>query len=319
MRRLKFIEKIKGYSDERIFILDQKISYTYKELVKSVSNKLLRIENEIPSKSVVVIRGDYSIDAIAWMFALALKKNIFIPIIPTNEAEFLKKKKVSKPNFEIDLSSDTISPLQYLNNREQKYNTLRKLNRSGLVLFSSGSTGTPKAMIHDFDSLLSSYEKSIRLRTHRFMIFLLFDHIGGINTLLNIMSFGASMVIPRERDPEYIGMLIQKFGINILPTSPTFLNLMLIGNVYDNYDLSSLLLISYGTEPMPEALLKKIKSKLPKVKLIQTFGTSETGIIKTISRSSTSLDIKFDDKNQEFNIILYKAPSHVPPLQPNSL
>jgi acyl-coenzyme A synthetase/AMP-(fatty) acid ligase len=57
---------------------------------------------------------------------------------------------------------------------------------------------------------------------------------------------------------------------------------MNIGGVFDSYDLSSLKLITYGTEPMSESLLNNLKIKLPKTRLIQTFGTSETGIIKTI-------------------------------------
>ena len=62
-------------------------------------------------------------------------------------------------------------------------------------------------------------------------------------------------------------------------------------------------LITYGTEPMPKSLLDILKTKAPKIRLIQTFGTSETGIMKTKSKSSSSLLIKFDDDNQEVKII----------------
>ena len=54
---------------------------------------------------------------------------------------------------------------------------------------------------------------------------------------------------------------------------------------------------------MPQSLLQRIKETFPKTKLIQTFGTSETGISQTTSRSSTSTLIKFDDPNTEYKIV----------------
>jgi acyl-CoA synthetase (AMP-forming)/AMP-acid ligase II len=54
---------------------------------------------------------------------------------------------------------------------------------------------------------------------------------------------------------------------------------------------------------MPQSLLQRIKEAFPKTKLIQTFGTSETGISQTTSRSSTSTLIKFDDPNTEYKIV----------------
>jgi acyl-CoA synthetase (AMP-forming)/AMP-acid ligase II len=78
---------------------------------------------------------------------------------------------------------------------------------------------------------------------------------------------------------------------------------MLIGDVFDNFDFSSLKMVTYGTEAMPETLLFKLKAKLPRVKFLQTFGTSETGIAKTSSLSSSSIFLKFDDPNQEYKIV----------------
>jgi acyl-coenzyme A synthetase/AMP-(fatty) acid ligase len=179
---------------------------------------------------------------------------------------------------------------------------LFNLGKSGLVLFSSGSTGVPKAMVHNFDNLLSSY-LDVKTKDFTFLVFLMFDHIGGLNTMLNVLSMGSTMIIPDKREPETIGRLMQEYNVNILPASPTFLNLMNIGGVFDSYNFSSLKLVTYGTEPMSERLLTSLKLKLPKTKFIQTFGTSETGIIKTQSESSKSLLIKFEDDDQDIKII----------------
>ena len=53
---------------------------------------------------------------------------------------------------------------------------------------------------------------------------------------------------------------------------------------------------------MPESLLSRI-NLFSDTALIQTFGTSETGTGQTISRSSTSTLIKFDDPNIEYKIV----------------
>lgn len=50
------------------------------------------------------------------------------------------------------------------------------------------------------------------------------------------------------------------------------------------YNMSSLRMITYGTEPMPDSLLLKLKTFFPRVKFLQTFGTSETGISQTTSK-----------------------------------
>ena len=54
---------------------------------------------------------------------------------------------------------------------------------------------------------------------------------------------------------------------------------------------------------MPESLLLKLKDVLPSIKFIQTFGTSETGIAKTTSKSSISTLLKIDDRDQEYKIV----------------
>ena len=58
------------------------------------------------------------------------------------------------------------------------------------------------------------------------------------------------------------------------------------------YDLSSLQLITYGTEPMPKSTLDRIVQVFPAVTLQQTYGLSELGILRSQSRDSTSLWVR---------------------------
>lgn len=298
-----FLKKIKEVEFQKKAIILNNEELLYSDLNAKIEELYSLISKSFGQKKVVVISGDYSFNSIALVFALCQHRCVFIPIISNNESEISKKIGVSKPDYIID--SVTLSITNIMNDDSEKnpyYLELFKSDKSGLVLFSSGSTGDPKAMVHDFDNLLGSY-LDVKTKNLTFLVFLMFDHIGGLNTMLNILSMGSTMIIPEKREPELIGELIQKYKVNILPASPTFLNLMSIGGVLDNYDLSSLKLVTYGTEPMSENLLSNLKLKLPKARLIQTFGTSETGIIKTKSKSSTSLLIKFDDQDQEVKIV----------------
>jgi acyl-coenzyme A synthetase/AMP-(fatty) acid ligase len=114
---------------------------------------------------------------------------------------------------------------------------------------------------------------------------------------------GACLIIPKNKEPKTICELIQNYKIMVLPSSPTFLNLILISGEHKNYDLSALRMITYGTETMPQSLLLRLKEQFPKVKFLQTFGTSETGISTTASKSSESLYMKLDDANCEYKIV----------------
>lgn len=299
-----FIEKLSLYK-EKIAIIDSEREISYSNLVKNISNFNLKLEKlNVISGEVVFILGDYSFNSISLFFSLALNGNIIVPITSDNEQEINERIDVAQPDWLFDLNSNTEKKIEYSNKLERHHllNSLIEYKLSGLILFSSGSTGKPKAMVHNLENLLSNYIDK-KGKEMNFLVFLMFDHIGGLNTLFNCLSMGVIITIPQNRNPNDIARLIEKHRINILPSSPTFLNLMCISNVFDVFDLSSIRMITYGTEAMPESLLLKLKDKLPRVKFLQTFGTSETGIMKTSSMSSSSTFLKFDDPNQEFKIV----------------
>lgn len=285
-----------------IAIIEKGNLYTYADLTSKVNSFLEELkESAIGRGSVAVLIADYSFESVAMFLALFKNGNIVVPITSTNETEINERIGVCGNSFVINLRENCKTKhdgadLHFL------VDMIRKKNAAGLILFSSGTTGKPKAMIHDLDNLVESYLDK-KSKSLVFLVFLMFDHIGGLNTLLNCLAMGATIVIPQNRNPDEIARLIQYHRINILPSSPTFLNLMLIAKVNEVYDLRSLKLITYGTETMPSSLLKKLKDTFPKIKFLQTFGTSETGIFKTFSKSSESTLLKLDDPNQEFKIV----------------
>lgn len=298
-----FWEKIKAYGS-RPAIVALGRSHTYEDLYNRV-DEFKKSINEIEKGEVVAILSDYSFDSVALFFALKDNKNIIVPITNQVQEEIDERIIESNSSFVLSLHKGKLVIKKNIDKSEEVHSFVQGLvddERSGLILFSSGSTGKPKTMLHDLEAMMEMY-KERKAKRFCFLVFLMFDHIGGLNTLFNCLSMGTKIVFPENRDAKYICNLIEKEQIHILPTSPTFLNLILISQAYLKNDLSSLKMITYGTEPMPESLLVKLKQVFPKVKLLQTFGTSETGILQARSKSSESTHIKIKDPNTEYKIV----------------
>jgi acyl-CoA synthetase (AMP-forming)/AMP-acid ligase II len=95
---------------------------------------------------------------------------------------------------------------------------------------------------------------------------------------------------------------IAEYGVEVLPTTPTFLNMLLISGAYQRYDLGSLGLITYGTEPMPLGTLQRLKAALPAVRFKQTYGLSELGILPTKSKADDTLWVRLGGAGFEYRI-----------------
>jgi long-chain acyl-CoA synthetase len=91
--------------------------------------------------------------------------------------------------------------------------------------------------------------------------------------------------------------------MELLPTTPTFMNMLLVSRAYEHHDLSSLRVVTYGTEPMPEATLKAFHRALPHVELKQTYGLTELGVLRTKSKSSDSVWLKVGGEDYETKVV----------------
>ena len=60
--------------------------------------------------------------------------------------------------------------------------------------------------------------------------------------------------------------------MEVLPTTPSFLNMLVRSDALDRFDLTSLKRITYGTEVMPQQTLDRVRRAFPGVLLQQTYG-----------------------------------------------
>lgn len=278
--------------------------YSYEWLLNKItkSQKELR-ESEIEKGRVVALEGDFSPYSVAWLLTLIENRNIIVPIAPTTEAKRSEYLAVGEVEFTVTVDDAGNATIKKTGTQASHaiYKNLANSGAPGLVLFSSGSTGKSKAAVHDFSMLLEKF-KTPR-NTKRILAFLLFDHIGGINTLFYTLSNGGCLITVTDRKPEAIAQTIERHSVQILPTSPTFLNLMLLNQVHERYRLESLELITYGTEVMPETTLKRISEVYPKIQFQQTYGLSEIGILRSKSKARDSLWVKLGGDEFQVRVV----------------
>jgi long-chain acyl-CoA synthetase len=252
---------------------------------------VLAARDDVAPGTVVALRADYSPRGLALLLALLDRRCItalLTDAFARQEAELFRIAQVAT-RIAVD-DSDEVA-FESLGHRAE-HPLLLELVRSGsagLILFSSGSTGKMKAVVHDAARLLDKYRTP--RRAFKTIPFMLFDHIGGVHSAITTLSAGATLVIAGDRTPQTICRLIQTHRVQLLPTTPTFVNLLLLSD-FRAFDLSSLEYLTYSAERMPQVSLSRLAAALPKVKLVQNYGLSEIGIIHSKSESSDSLFVK---------------------------
>jgi len=255
--------------------------------------------------TVLLLEGTASANAVGLLLALIYRGAIAVPLTPQTPISRAAIAAIAEAAWHVEFKDTPDGNEIVTVTGEPRPVTASLLSRlidlkhPGLVLFSSGSTGAPKGVVHDFVALLEKFKRPGKQKTT--LSFLLFDHIGGVDTLFNTLSSGGTLVTTQARDPDTVCAAIAAHSVHTLPTSPTFINMLLLSGAHERHDLSSLRLIAYGTEPMPASVLARLGKALPQVTLLQTYGLSELGVLRTRSREGT-LWVQFTGEGYETQI-----------------
>lgn len=273
-------------------------------LAQGIQNDIAFLSAQgIGQGSVVTLCADYSPRSATLLLALIERKSIITPLLPATLSRNPGLIEIANPAFLLEVCPDgeaSIVPRA----QAEVHGLVRSLQQSGqpgLILFTSGSTGEPKGVVHDFSRLLQKFQT--RRHALRTLNFLLFDHWGGLNTLLHCLANGSPVVLPEERSPDHICELLERHRVELLPASPTFLNMLLLSKAYEGRDLSALRLITYGSEPMPAATLTGLRNAFPNAELRQTYGLIELGVLRAKSQSSDSLWVKVGGEGYQLRVV----------------
>jgi long-chain acyl-CoA synthetase len=106
-----------------------------------------------------------------------------------------------------------------------------------------------------------------------------------------------------DHAPDTVCAAVARHRVEVLPVSPTFLNLMLLSGAHGRHDMSTLKIITYGAEVMPESTLRRLAELFPNVRMMQKFGTTEVGTLRSQSRASGSAWVKIGGEGYDTRVI----------------
>ncbi|MEM7503189.1 MAG: fatty acid--CoA ligase family protein [Pseudomonadota bacterium] len=306
-----FIDRIRGY-DKQPFLAGDAGQCTYAELATAIDAYREKFADLDASSGVVGLATDYSLDGIAALLAL-WSRRACVALLPAAAVEnpgYANSGRI-RHRIAVNDAGDVHREELSAADEHELLGRLRKSGNPGLILFSSGSSGEPKAVLHDVRRFLGKFQKPGKaLVTFGFLVF---DHVAGQDTLLYTLNAGGTLVTAKNRRPHTVAKLVAAHKVQVLPASPTFLNLLIAARAHEEHDMSSVEIVTYGSEPMSQGTLDELAQAFPRTKVIQKYGTSEFGAIRSKSRSNTSLfiNIKADETEAQVRdgLLWIRSPS----------
>jgi long-chain acyl-CoA synthetase len=146
-----------------------------------------------------------------------------------------------------------------------------------ILMYTGGTTGVPKGVMLSHRNLMTSLYALIivyafsRHDTECFVLPLF--HIS-IWPALCVLMVGGTVVIVRRPDLEEILRLMQEERCTHINLVPTLLSWLMSFPALEEYDLSSIRLITYAGSPMPPEVLKKCMKKFGRI-FAQGYGLTE--------------------------------------------
>lgn len=169
-------------------------------------------------------------------------------------------------------------------------------DREVFTFSTSGSSGTPKIVYHDAKKFLEKYR--VDRPAYTTLVTMKPKHMGGIDAILKTMYSGGKIIFPENLQPDTIFTAIDLRNVQVVVASPSLLKLLAISGLSTKFDLSSVEVVAYGSEKMPETFLIKVQEMFKNAKLKQTYGITEIGTLRTHSKGSDSTWMKLVGNEQ---------------------
>ena len=152
---------------------------------------------------------------------------------------------------------------------------------TAMILYTSGTTGRPKGAMLSHCNIIHSamiYESCMQLTAaDRSIAAVPLAHVTGV--VANIMAMaraaGALVIMPEFKAAQYLKLAARE-RITQTVMVPAMYNLCLLQAEFEAFDLSSWRIGGYGGAPMPVATIERLAAKIPGLRLINAYGSTET-------------------------------------------
>lgn len=149
-----------------------------------------------------------------------------------------------------------------------------------ILMYTAGTTGFPKGVMLTHKSftmyVLDNVTPPDPDTIEKNILTVPLYHVAGIQAMMAAVYGGRTLVIERQFEPtEWMGLVQQEKASRAMMV-PTMLKQLIDHPKFKDYDLSSLMVITYGAAPMPLEVIKKAINVFPQVSFINAFGQTET-------------------------------------------
>jgi acyl-coenzyme A synthetase/AMP-(fatty) acid ligase len=283
--------------DQRLIAVHETGAVSYADFVRKIGHWIEALERwGVRPGDRVGLVSDHHIEAIALLQALVAHGCIVIPLSEDDSSLFDERLRTACATHVItaaahgEIAADTAECRRLPFGDGELHPLLAPMAANGspgFVIYTSGSTGKGKAVLLDAARMTRRYRERIG-QSFRALMFLKLDHVAGLNSLFASIYNGGTIVTCRSRQAKDICACIEKYSVEAISTTPSFLTMLLMSGVHNEHDLSSLEIINYGTEVMPGSTLATLHRTFPGVALKQGYGLSELGVMPTKSKDSSS-------------------------------
>ena len=158
---------------------------------------------------------------------------------------------------------------------------------TAMILYTSGTTGRPKgAMLAHCNVVHSSmiFVSCLQLTAaDRSIAAVPLGHVTGVvaNIMTMVRCAGALIIMAEFKAADYLKVAVRE-RVTYTVMVPAMYNLCLLQPDFDSCDLSSWRIGGFGGAPMPIATIEKLNAKIPGLKLMNCYGSTETTSPSTI-------------------------------------
>jgi acyl-CoA synthetase (AMP-forming)/AMP-acid ligase II len=152
--------------------------------------------------------------------------------------------------------------------------------------YTSGTTGDPKGVMHTAGAIAATMATADLLEISDSTVSLVATpifHANATAAAINVLGAGGRCVIARDTDPSSLLRLIETHRITHTVLVPTLIRNLLEAPAFSSSDVSSLRTLIYAGSPMPARLLQRTRRALPRVRLLQVYGSTEAMGVSALS------------------------------------